>query len=513
MTDGLFLGIDIGTQGSKGVVTDRHGRVLAQHFIEHPVLHPQAGWAEQDPEKHWWGDAATIARQVLADAAISAGRVNAVCVSGLIPDFAPTDGEGRPLCNAILYSDNRAVAEVDEINREFGLGITTEEISPKLLWFMRNRPELARDMRMMFNAHSYVVFRLTGEYTTDTVTACYWGAIYSSTRAQWRTDACEKLGIPMDVLPPAYPPAQVVGHVTREAAAATGLAPGTPVLAGSGDIFFSVLGAGVTEVNEIVVYYGTAGLVISLAANLDSLARRPLDLDDTVPLPFLSYQPTSGEVIRWFRDELAESSSEEALGQGLSPEQLLDKKASGIPPGADGLICIPHLLGQRSPVFDPLARGALVGLTIAHSSAHLFKAILESYGFGIRRSLEKWPGPMAKVDRVVATGGGAASEVWRQIVSDITGLEQEYVAAADAPVGDAYLAAHAMGAVDKLSDMKSSWLQPTSPTQPDLGAHARYERLYRVFCNLDDVLRPSFHELSAIAEEIQLGDVAPLRRP
>ena len=131
MDDGHFLGIDIGTQGSKGVVTDRHGRVLAQHFIEHPVLHPQAGWAEQDPERHWWDDAATITQRVIADAPIPPEGIEAVCVSGLIPDFAPTDGEGRPLCNAILYSDNRAVAEVDEINREFGLEITTEEISPK----------------------------------------------------------------------------------------------------------------------------------------------------------------------------------------------------------------------------------------------------------------------------------------------------------------------------------------------------------------------------------------------
>ena len=193
----------------------------------------------------------------------------------------------------------------------------------------------------------------------------------------------------------------------------------------------------------------------------------------------------------------------------MSPEQYLDRKASAIAPGAEGLICIPHLLGQRSPVFDPLARGAFVGLTISHSSAHLFRAILESYGFGIRRSLEKWPGPMSKVNRVVATGGGAASDLWRQIVSDITGLEQEYVASADAPVGDAYLAAYATGAVGRLSDMKSSWLRVTSTTQPNPGAHTQYERLYRVFCDLDEVLRPSFHELSAIVEETQLPDSRP----
>ena len=184
MTGEHFMGIDIGTQGSKGVVTDHRGRVLAQHFVEHPVLHPQAGWAEQDPETHWWDDAVIIAQRVLSAAAIPGKNIQAVCVSGLIPDFAPTDAGGRPLCNAILYSDNRAVAEAEEINRLFGLEITTEEIAPKLLWFMRHRPELARKMRMMFNAHSYVVFRLTGEYTTDTVTACYWGAIYSSSRSR-----------------------------------------------------------------------------------------------------------------------------------------------------------------------------------------------------------------------------------------------------------------------------------------------------------------------------------------
>lgn len=499
MTECYLVGIDVGTQGSKGVLVTPDGLVLAQHFCEHEVLHPRPDWAEHDAERHWWQDLVRISQTLLTQSTVPPHKIGAVCVSGLIPDLLPTDEGGRPLRRAILYSDNRAVKEIEEVNARLGCALTSEEITPKLLWFMRHEPDLFARTRMVFNAHSYLVYRLTGEYTIDYLTASLFGAIYDAARAQWRKDVCVELGIPMELLPPALPPVKIAGNVTKEAAQLTGLAEGTPVLVGSGDVYFSLLGAGVLNEGDVMIYYGTAGLTTLCLADLQSVAEFPYPGESGFPFQYPAYMLTSGGLVRWFRDQFAPLEIAEATRTGVTAYSLLDHLAEQVPPGAQGLLCLPYFLGQRSPEFDPYARGVFFGWSMAHTRAHMYRAILESYGYGILHGLESTlPGWEHSIRRVVATGGGAVSPTWKQIVSDIVGIAQEYVAGADSPLGDAFLAGYALGLFDGFYIIRDKWLQVTDVTVPDMTQHERYRPYYEIYRDLHRDLKERFQAVSRL---------------
>jgi len=500
MSANYLLGIDIGTLGSKGVALTPDGHVVAQFFCEHPVIHPQAGWAEHDAERQWWGDVVTVSQALLHQSGIDPREIAGVCVSGLIPDLLPTDEHGVPLRNAILYSDNRAVDEINQINALTGAHLTSEEITPKLLWYMRHEPELFRRTHMVFNAHSYVVYKLTGVYSVDYITAAYFGAIFSATQECWLGDTCEKIGFDAELLPRTYPVAGIVGEVTRHAADETGLAEGTPVLAGCGDVFFSLLGAGVIHKNEIELYYGTAGLATILNCDLVETAMRPCCLPSQIPWDYPAYMPTSGEAIRWFRDQFGQAEMKVEQETGVSAYSLLDARAAQVPPGCDGLLLLNYFLGQRSPVFDPFARAVYVGLTMAHTRDHMYRAVLESWGFGILHGLDQVvPGWRERARRVVATGGGARSTLYRQVVSDIVGVRQEHVARADAPLGDAYLVGYSMGIFKDFETIRDQWLQVTGVTEPKLENAELYRRLYEIYVDLHASLKDKWGPLSAAA--------------
>jgi xylulokinase len=305
------------------------------------------------------------------------------------------------------------------------------------------------------------------------------------------------LGISVDILPPVYPPAAVAGTVTPAAAEITGLIAGIPVLVGSADVFFSLLGAGVMTPVEMMIYYGSAGLVAIPKRNLEFLATKPYDVDDDVPFACPSYHPASGELIRWFSEAFTQIETAQLRTEGSKIEEAFDGLAALIPPGAEGLLVLPYFLGQRTPIFDPHARGAFVGLTLAHGRAHLYRAILEAYGLGVRYSLEHMS-EQFNIQRVVATGGGARSRLWRQIISDITGMKQEYSTLADASLGAAFLAAYAVGAIKDLNTIKTSWLQSFEITEPNPETKMVYDKIYDVFCDLHNALRESFKKLSYV---------------
>ena len=497
MSTQYLLGVDIGTLGSKGIIATVEGKIIAQHFCEHQVIHPRSGWAEHDPEQQWWGDFVRISRALLHKSGLNPGDIAGICVSGLIPDMMPTDEHGTPLRNAILYSDNRAIEEINYINSITGANLTSEEITPKLLWFIRHEPDLFARTRMIFNAHSYVVYKLTGIYSVDFVTAAYFGAIFSAEKPGWLGAVCEKIGFSPQLLPPLYPIAGIVGEVTKEAAEETGLAQGTPVLAGCGDVYFSLLGAGVINKDDIMIYYGTAGLVTICNCDLEDVALQPCRTPSQIPFDYPAYLPTSGESVRWFRDQFGQAEMLEEQRSGVNAYALLDAEAAKIAPGSDGLLLLNYFLGQRSPVFDPLARAVFFGLTMAHTRAHMYRAVLESWGFGILHGLnEVVPGWRSRAKRIVATGGGARSELWRQIISDIVGVRQEYVARADAPLGDAYLVGYGLGLFNDFETIRRQWLEVTAVTKPNVENTELYAQLYKIYVDLHPALKDKWTALA-----------------
>lgn len=500
MASDLLLGIDIGTQGVKGALVKPEGGILVQHQIEHGSRYPQPDWCEQDMAQNWWHNPVGVVRHLLQADNIHPEQIKAVSVSGLYPALGPTDGEGNPIAPAILYSDNRSTREVYEVNLTLGLQLTNEELTPKLIWFLRHEPELAARMKMFFDAPHYFVYKLCGEYVTDTITTGLYGAIYQSPNASWRKSVCELFNIPLDILPRVYPPAEIVGTVHGSAGEETGLAPGTPVLTGMPDLVASLISVGAVQTNESAAYYGTAGLVPVMKDDLLNAAFKPYPVEERGLAPqdgyifdYPSYCLTVGDAVRWFRDEFAPLElSRQNQGNGASAYAQLDNLAAEVPPGSAGIILLPYLLGQRSPEFNPYASGVFFGIKKAHTRGNMFRAILESFGFSIRHGLEAFYPNGHPLTRLVATGGGARSDLWRQIVSDITGLPQEYVPDSDSPFGCAYMAGLAIGWFSDFTPLKNDWIKVSDITMPDLSAQSQYQKAYQTYVELHDALRPVF---------------------
>jgi xylulokinase len=497
MKTDLLLGIDIGTQGVKGTLVNARGIVIAEQYLEHGCTYPQSGWAEHDMLRNWWQNPAAVIRQLIQREGVLPDQVKAVCPSGLHPNFGPTDGAGNPLRGAILYSDNRAVEEMEQVNREQGLQLSSEELTPKLLWFLRHEPEQAARMRKFFDAAHYLIFRLTGEYVTDTISVGGWGAIYHSPTASWKPEVCEKFAIPMDILPRVCPPIQIVGTVSALAQEETGLKAGTPVLAGFNDVAASTIGAGAIHKSEAIAYYGTAGLLPVMKVDMDYAVRYPYPEEERGLAPqdgylfdYPAYCLTTGDSARWFRDEFGRLEYLAELNQGgPSAYQQYDQLAMQVPPGSDGLIFLPYLLGQRSPKFKPEANGMFFGIKRMHMRGHFFRAILESWGYTIRYGLESYYPQGNPLKRLIATGGGARSPLWRQIVSDISGIQQEYVPNAEGTLADAYLAGMALGWFQNFDILKEEWITVSELTQPDPGHYRIYqEEGYPVFVKLHHLL-------------------------
>ena len=270
----LFLGLDIGTLGVKGVMVSGAGRVFAAARHDHGVT-PVAGWAEQDAEDQWWGDGLKVIRDLLATPGVDPAEVAANCVSGLTPCLCLRDDAGRPLRPAILYSDNRALAQLAEINTALGLWLTAQAITPKWRWLAEHEPDVLRDAWCGRSSHNYVVYRLTGVPSMDYDTASIVGGVFDSARKAWDERACAAVGLAARLLPALHAVTTTVGRVTEEAAAITGLRPGTPVIAGTGDTFPTLVGCGAVDVGDAMISLGTTGLLTLTTRPLATAAAGP----------------------------------------------------------------------------------------------------------------------------------------------------------------------------------------------------------------------------------------------
>jgi xylulokinase len=270
------------------------------------------------------------------------------------------------------------------------------------------------------------------------------------------------------------------------------------------DLVASLVSVGAVHTYESAVYYGTAGLVPVMKADLLTgifepypIEERGLTPQDGYIFDYPTYSLTTGDLVRWFRDEFAPLEMQKELeDSSLNAYATLDQLAEHISPGSDGLILLPYFLGQRSPEFNPHASGVFFGLRKGHSRGHLFRAILESFGFNIRHGLESFYPGGHPITRLIATGGGARSQLWRQVVSDITGLPQEYVPVADAPLGCAYLAGLALGWFKDFEPLQKEWVQVEEITEPDEENAAKYEAPYQLYLELHNALEPVFKRMN-----------------
>ncbi|MFN2495550.1 MAG: FGGY-family carbohydrate kinase [Pseudonocardiaceae bacterium] len=486
----LLLGIDIGTSSSKGVLVTTGGELLAQASRPHRTSTPRPGWVEHDAEAVWWADFTGIARE-LVDAAADR-QLAGLGVSGIGPCVLPADADGVPLRPAILYGvDTRATAEIDELTDELGaeailqrcgMRLTTQAVGPKLRWLARHEPDVAASLRKLLMASSYLVHRLTGRYLLDHHSASQSAPLYDLAGQRWHLGWVEEVAPGLE-LPELVWPTEVVGTVTAAAAAETGLPEGLPVTAGTVDAWAEATSVGVRKPGDVMVMYGTTMFLVQMVQKV----RPHPGLWGTVGALPGSYSvaagmATSGAVTDWLRELVA--------GEFAA----LVAEAGEVPAGSRGLLLLPYFAGERTPVFDPDARGVLAGLTTQHGRAEIYRAALEGTAFGVRHNLEAMADAGGDVARLVAVGGGTQGDLWTQIVSDVTNTPQDLCEqTVGACFGDAMLAALATNAAPDVW----SWNPVARRLTPDSERHARYDAFYSRYRELYESTKDIAHFLAA----------------
>ena len=380
-----------------------------------------------------------------------------------------------------------------------GLPLTAQAITPKWAWLVEHEPDVVRGAWCVFSSHNYVVYQLTGVPSMDYDTASIVGGVFDARRKAWDAAACAALGLDAELLPPPRVVTDLVGGVTTAAAQATGLRPGTPVIAGTGDTFPTIVGCGAVVPGDAMISFGTTGLLTLTTRPLETAAAGPHFEAEAEggAVAWAANVLACGRLLAWYREAFGAS----VVGAGLAPASgspdfaLLDRCAEAIPAGSDGLVALPHLMGRRTPTPDPHARGVLFGLTPAHTAAHVYRALLESFGYAVRQGFD----PIRpRVLRVIATAGGAASPLWRQIMADILDASIEYHPRASGASGIAFLAAYASGLVGSFEAIRDHWLADPELTVPDAATHRCYDDLYRLYCHLDGSLSAAFAMLPSV---------------
>jgi xylulokinase len=488
----LLLGIDMGTGSSKGVLVDTEGVVLASTTLAHAMNLPRPGWAEVDAEATWWREVCEISARLIAEIPTDA-RLAAVCVSGVGPCLVLCDDALTPLRPAILYGvDTRASAEIASLTQEFGADailrragtlLSSQAVGPKLEWVRRNEPRLFERATGWYGSNSYIAAKLTGEYVLDHHTASQCDPLYLTSEFAWNTEWAKRICAHLP-LPRLVWPTEVVGTVHAEAAAATGIPKGTPVVAGTVDAYSEAFSVGVRQPGDQMLMYGSTMFLIQV---IDGYHSDPA-LWTTAgvergTLALAAGTSTAGSMIAWLQ----------TITGGASFDTLM-AEAALVAPGSEGLIALPYLAGERTPVFDPQARGMFAGLTLRHGRGHLFRAAYEGIGFGIRQILEMFDDAHT-AHRTVAVGGGLRSPIWAQAVSDITGRPQLVAQQGiGASYGDALMAAIGVELVPPETD----WTKIDREITPDETNRALYDDLYGVWRELYPATRNLVHDLDVI---------------
>ena len=494
-----LLGIDIGTSACKLAVFDREGQVAAMTNESYPVYYPEEGWAEQDPEE-WYDAVCRACRRMLTENGIDPQLIAGVGIDGQSWSSIPVDKEGKVLARTPIWMDTRAesicerlkdkIGE-DEIFRVAGNSLQPSYTTAKILWFRDNMPEMYERIDKILQSNSYIGFRLTGAITHD-ISQGYGVHCFDMRTGSWDEEMCEKLEIPREFLPPIVPSDQVIGTVTEKAAGECGLAAGTPVVAGGLDAACGTLGAGVIHPGETQEQGGQAG---GMSICMDTYKADPrLILGfHVVPGQWLLQGGTTGGGggMRWFEQEFA---GEERLLKettGLSSLESLNIIAENVSPGCDGMVFLPYMAGERSPIWNPKAKGVFYGLDFSKTKGHFVRACMEGVAFALRHNMEAAEEAGAKADVLRAMGGSANSLLWTQIKADVTG-KPIIVPSSDTAttLGAAILAGVGTGFYKDYDEAVRLTVRETRRHTPNPGNKEIYDRAYAMYRSVYENLKP-----------------------
>ena len=497
-----MLGIDIGTSACKVAAFDREGPVKAHAAADYPVYYPKEGWAEQDPED-WWNAVCTAVRAVLEKGSIKPEEIAGIGIDGQSWSAIPVDREGNVLCRTPIWMDTRASGICDRLNQEIGkeriFGTAGNSLQPsyttaKILWYRQELPEVYKKTYKILQSNSFIACRLTGKFTQD-LSQGYGLHCFDMRRGCWDAQMCGLLSIPEGFLPDIFPCDQIVGTVTKEAAERSGLLRGTPVAAGGLDAACATLGAGVIHPGETQEQGGQAG-GMSICTDTYKADPRLILGYHVVPGLWLLQGGTvgGGGCMRWFEQQFA--GYERLMEKETQESSLvqLNHLAEKVPAGCEGLVFLPYMAGERSPIWNPKAKGVFYGLDFSKTKGHLVRAVMEGVAFSLQHNLQIAEEAGAEVKVLRAMGGSANSLLWTQIKSDVTG-KPVVVPSSDTAttLGAAILAGIGTGFYRDYEEAVQTTVKETRSHRPNPENREIYEKSYHLYRqlyeNLKDLMR------------------------
>lgn len=509
----FMLGIDLGTSGSKAVLLEESGEIKATAKSEYGLTRPREGWVEQDPDD-WWEGVRNSVRSVVEKSDIESSKIETLALSGQMHGSVFLDSSGEVIRPPILWNDTRTSSQCEAMKNQIGEDRLRDLVgnpilegftAPKLLWLRDNEPENYQELETLLLPKDYIVYRLTGELSTE-VSDAAGSVLFNVREKEWSEEILTELNLESKILPTVRESTDVVGSLTSEASDALGLSQDTLVVAGGADNACSAVGNGITKEGRLLASIGSSGVVL---AHTDSM-----HVDEQARLHSFNHaRPDSwylmgvmlsaGLSFRWFRRSLGrlEETVSEELNSGTY--DLLTQEAAEVPPGAGKLIFLPYLNGERTPHADPDARGVFFGLTDSHKKGHMVRAVLEGITFGLRDSLELIKDKDIEPEEIRITGGGANSELWTRIQADVFGYKIKKTAINEGPAfGAALLAGVGADIFLDVDEAIEKSVNARTVAQPREDKEQIYDRLYKIYRSLYSSLREEYKSLAAIKSSI-----------
>jgi xylulokinase len=501
-----ILAHDTGTGGNKAVLCNLRGQVLHTAYLPYGLSYPHPEWVEQDPDE-LWNAVATTSRQVIQKSGIDPAQILGVGVSAQMWNTLPVNEKGQALTPMLSWLDLRSVKQADRIAQgdlpaliyqHTGNIPTAKDSIPKILWIKEELPEVWKQTAFLLDCKEYILFKLTGRIAIDWVGASVY-FLFNPYTKQWSQEVCNALGIPIEKLPQAYPCTEIIGEITGEAARQTGLVAGTPVVICAGDVAAAQCGAGANQEGKVHLCIGTATWIGVSTSTFRNNPEKPFwGLNHIDPDKYIiaGEMETGGGALMWFRDALCGAEKLQASTQGKSSYEVLGALAEATPPGADKLIFLPWLSGERAPVLDHYARGAFIGMGLSHTKGHMIRAVMEGVAYHLRWICEAMEKVGFHINGFNAIGGGCNSPLWLQIISNVTGrplsVVKNHMEAGAA--GAALAVAVGMGVYPNMDEV-DSLIEISRVVKPDEVYWKRYDALYHEYRQLYEALIPIHQRL------------------
>lgn len=504
-----IIGVDIGTSGTKTVLFDESGKVIASKTIEYPMYQPKNGYAEQDP-KDWADATVNTLKAVVSQSGVSKDDIKGIGLSGQMHGLVMLDKDNEVIRNSIIWCDQRTSKEVEEMNAKLGerklIEITanpalTGWTAAKILWVKNNEPENYEKCRHILLPKDYIRFILTGEYATEVSDASGMQLLDVPNRC-WSDEILETLEIDKGLLGKVYESCEVTGTLTKKMAELTGLNEGTIVVGGAGDNAAAAVGTGVVEDGKAFTTIGTSGVVFAHTSSIsiDALGRVHTCCA-AVPGAWhvMGVTQGAGLSLKWFRDNFCGSEKETAKLMGVDEYYLMDKEAESVEVGSNRLLYLPYLMGERTPHLDPNARGVFFGLSAMHTKKDMLRAVMEGVSYSLRDCIEVFREMKININDMMACGGGGSSPLWRSMLADLYNCPVKTLASKEGPaLGVALLASVGAGIYSSVGEACKQVIEVNKIQEPNAQNVGEYEKYYQLYREIYPALKDSFSKLSTL---------------